>query len=213
MLTFLQTTSTPHQTTSHQGSATPTWSPTPVVSLYTTTGEVRTVTVTPTVPPNSQNLATVAKKHGGGGGLSTGAAVGLTVGLVALVAIISTIIYFCVRRRQKERQRALEEVEESRSGSTAGLGGPIPSRTMSENSRYVLNTDGRQVVESYEGDLPGSRRSRLVPVDPRLNPHAPLYQRGENKSRESVNTINDHHDYSRKVHQQGVILRATNPDD
>lgn len=76
----------------------------------------------------------------------------------------------------------------------------------------MLNTDGRQVVESYEQDAPGSRRSRLIPVDPRLNPLAPLYQRGENKSRESVNTINDHQDYSRRVHQQGPILRAVNPD-
>jgi len=84
---------------------------------------------------------------------------------------------------------------------------------MSENSRYVLGTDGRQVVETWEpGDAPGSRRSRLMPVDPRLDPFAPVYQRGENKSRESVNTIRDDHDYSRRVVHQGPILRATNPD-
>jgi cell wall integrity and stress response component len=85
---------------------------------------------------------------------------------------------------------------------------------MSENSRYVLGTNGRDVVETWEPDQdpPGSRKSRLMPVDPRLDPFAPVYQRGENKSRESVNTLRDDHDYSRRVHQQGPILRATNPD-
>jgi len=86
---------------------------------------------------------------------------------------------------------------------------------MSENSRFVLGTDGRQVVESWEaGDVPGSRKSRLMPVDPRLDPFAAVYQRGDNKSRESINTIRDDHDYSRRVvAHPGPILRATNPDD
>jgi cell wall integrity and stress response component len=86
---------------------------------------------------------------------------------------------------------------------------------MSENSRYVLGTDGRQVVEAWEpADTPGSRRSRLMPVDQRLDPFAPLYQRGDgSKSRESINTIRDDQDYSRRVHQTGPILRATNPDE
>lgn len=97
-------------------------------------------------------------------------------------------------------------------------GGPvIPQRTMSENSRYMLATDGRQVVEGYdESTTPGSgtsRLSRLLPVDPRLDPFAPVYLRGDaSKSRESVRTIQDNHDYSRRVHQQAPILRATNPD-
>lgn len=184
------------------------------MSFYTLTGEVHTVTVTPTVPPNSGQLGQLTSKSKKGG-LSTGGAVGLTIGLVALVALIAAIVYFCWRRRQKEKEAEEDAIDNSRRTSSAGLGGPIPSRTMSENSRYVLNTDGRQVIESYEGDMadiPGSRRSRLMPVDPRLNPRAPLYQRGENKSRESVNTIRDDHDYSRPVHQQGPILRATNPD-
>lgn len=104
----------------------------------------------------------------------------------------------------------------SRRDSTVAVGGVVPSRTMSESSRYVLNTDGRQVVESWEGenDQVGTRRSRLMAtVDPRLDPFAKVYQRaGDSKSRESVNTIRDDHDYSRRINQQGPILRATNPD-
>lgn len=151
---------------------------------------------------------------GKSGGLGTGGAVGLTIGLVALVAIVCSIIYYCWRRRQQVREEELAGGA-SRRGSSAGLGGPIPSRTMSENSRYVLGTDGRQVVEAWEpADTPGSRRSRLMPVDQRLDPFAPLYQRGDgSKSRESINTIRDDQDYSRRVHQTGPILRATNPDE
>ena len=202
-------TSVTHSSSSSSSSST--WTPTPVISLETVTGQIRTVTVTPTVPPNSQSLTGVSRKNGGG--LSTGSAVGLTIGLVALVAIVCGIIYFCIRKRRQDRAENYSNA--SRRGSTTGLGGPVPSRTMSENSRYFLGTDGRQVVETWEPDTrdaPGSRKSRLMPVDPRLDPFAPVYQRGENKSRESVNTLRDDHDYSRRVHQQAPILRATNPD-
>ena len=185
---------------------------TPIISVFTTIGQVHTITVMPTATGSSQNEITGKSSSGG---LGTGGAVGLTIGLVALIAIISGIVWFCLRRKRQQDTEQYNNV--SRRGSTAGLGalgGPIPSRTMSENSRYVLGTDGRQVVETWEpGDGPGSRRSRLMPVDPRLDPFAPVYQRnGENKSRESVNTIRDDHDYSRRVVHQGPILRATNPD-
>jgi cell wall integrity and stress response component len=185
-----------------------TWTPTPVTSLETVTGEIRTVTVTPTVPPNSENQAGINAKSGSSG-LSTGGIVGLVVGLVALVGLACWIIYFCIRRQQKDKAG-----DDSRRGSSVGVGVGIPSRTMSENSRYVLGTDGRQVVETWEPDAPGARTSRLVPVDPRLDPFAPVYQRGDSsKSRESLITIRDDLDYSRRVHQQGPILRATNPDE
>jgi hypothetical protein len=182
---------------------------TPIVSTFTTVGQVHTVTITPTSPANS--LDGLGQKNSSGG-LGTGGAVGLTIGLVALIAIVSALIWFYFRR--KRQQEAEEYASASRRGSSAGLGGPVPSRTMSENSRYVLGTDGRQVVETWEpGDTPGSRRSRLIPVDPRLDPFAPLYQRnGDSKSRESFNTLRDDHDYSRRVVHQGPILRATNPD-
>lgn len=136
---------------------------------------------------------------------------GLTIGLVALIAIIAGVTYFCIRKRRQAKAEEYAAMN-SRRESLAGMGGPIPSRTMSENSRYVLGTDGKRVVETWEPDTPRSRNSTLMPVDPRLDPFASVYQRGENKSRESINTIRDDHDYSRRVHQQGPILRAVNPD-
>ncbi|KAK0111540.1 hypothetical protein ONS95_001893 [Cadophora gregata] len=203
-------------TTSEQPSSTSStsssWTPTPVVSLETITGQVRTVTVTPTVPPNAQATNELTPSNEGGGGLGTGGAVGLTVGLVALVAIIAAAVFFFIRKRRRD-QEGSDNL--SRRGSSAGFGAAvIPSRTMSENSRYVLGTDGRRVVETWEpGETAEVRRSRLIPVDQRLDPFSPVYQRGDNKSRESVNTIRDDHDYSRRMVTGGTgILRATNPD-
>ncbi|KAL5331870.1 hypothetical protein ACEPPN_001409 [Leptodophora sp. 'Broadleaf-Isolate-01'] len=201
------------QQSSSTASTSSTWTPTPVTSLETITGQVRTVTVTPTVPPNAQATNGLAPaKKGSGGGLGTGGAVGLTIGLVALVAIIAAAIFFFLRKRRRD-QEAAETL--SRRGSSAGFGAAaVPSRTMSENSRYVLGTDGRRVVETWEpGETAEVRKSRLIPVDQRLDPFSPVYQRGDNKSRESVNTIRDDHDYSRRMVTGGTgILRATNPD-
>ncbi|PQE06296.1 hypothetical protein CJF30_00005236 [Rutstroemia sp. NJR-2017a BBW] len=148
--TVLSTTAAPLKATSASSDTSSTWTPTPIISLETITGQVRTVTVTPTAPPNSQSNSTVSKSKSGG--LSTGGAVGLTVGLVALVAIIAGIAFFCIRKRRQEKAEAYNAVN-SRRESMAGLGGPIPSRTMSENSRYVLGTDGRRVVETWEPEI------------------------------------------------------------
>jgi len=165
-----------------------------------------TPTAPPTAPPNNQ------AQQSKGSSLNTGQAVGLTVGLVALASIIGLVVFLLLRRRRRQR----DEASKLRSQSPLSAG---PTRTMSENSRYVLGTDGRRVVEGWEGDdaaapvSAGSRRSRLMPVDPRLDPFAPVYQRGDrSRSRESVRSIQDNHDYSRRVAQPGPILRATNPD-
>ena len=186
------------------------WVPTPVTSIETVTGQVRTVTITPTAPPTSADITSLTQTSSSG--LNTGQAVGLTVGLVALVAVIGAVIFFIIRKR---RQGAVEQQFSDDPVRTDSSSGPLPKRTMSENSRFMLGTDGRQVVEGWEQEpeMAGSRRSRLVPVDPRLDPFAPVYQRGDrSKSHESVTTIRDDHDYSRRVHQGRPILRAINPD-
>ncbi len=96
------------------------------------------------------------------------------------------------------------------------MNGPVPSRTMSENSRFILGTDGRNVVETWEPDGAGppNRTSRLLTIDPRLDPYQGLYLHGS-KSGESVDTIHDNRDYSRRVYDKGSpgILRMTNPDE
>jgi cell wall integrity and stress response component len=212
LLTILSQTLNPDGTTATPSDSTMsmTWTPTPVTSVETITGQVKTVTITPTAPPTTADNNSLTQT--GSGGLSTGGAVGLTIGLVALVAVLGAVILFLFkRRRQMEGDQYNDDPIRTDSSS-----GPLPKRTMSENSRFMLGTDGRQVVEEWEQEpemSAGSRRSRLMPVDPRLDPFAPVYQRGDgNKSGESITTIRDDHDYSRRVHQERPILRATNPD-
>lgn len=83
---------------------------------------------------------------------------------------------------------------------------------MSEN-RYVGGSDGRAMSENWENSAQGKRRSTLMPVDPRLDPGTMgIYHRPENKSHESVNSLRDDQDYSRRVHDPSRVLRATNPD-
>jgi cell wall integrity and stress response component len=188
-----------------------TWIPTPITSVETVTGQVRTVTITPTSPPTAGDNSG-AFEQTTSHGLSIGQAVGLTIGLVALIVLIGVIIFFCIRKRRQSA--AGDQFDDIVRGDSSF--GPFPKRTMSETSRYMLGTDGRQVVEGWEPEteVAGSRRSRLIPVDPRLDPFAPVYQRGDgSKSRESVATIRDDHDYSRRVHNGRPILRATNPDE
>ncbi|KAI1004301.1 hypothetical protein K3495_g3913 [Podosphaera aphanis] len=206
-----QSTSTSVTTTS---ATSLTWTPTPLTSVRTISGSGFTVTVTPTVAPTSPVIAP-ASQNNSRKGLSTRAAVVLTAGLVILVAIICSIVYFCIRKRRDQRSADIISIGD-RKGSTVGLGGQIPSRTMSENSRYVLGTDGHRVVETWETkDEVIPKKGKLIPVDPRLDPFAPVYRNGDNKSRDSVNTLRDDLDYSRRVHgfHRGPILRATNPDE
>lgn len=185
------------------------------MTVQTLTGQIRTVTFIPTSTPTSDPSNSGTLDQSSSQGLNTGQAVGLTVGLVALVAIIGALIFFCVRKRRRTREDDYDAPTPVTTTSGTGLTGPTPQRSMSQNSPFMLGTDGRQVIEGWEGDgnTPGSRRSRLMPVDPRLDPFAPVYLRGDgSKSRDSVQTIQDNHDYSRRVHQQKPILRATNPD-
>jgi cell wall integrity and stress response component len=203
--------STPDSNPASSDSMLMTWVPTPITSVETVTGQVRTVTTTPTSPPTAGDNSGAFEQMGGHG-LHTGQVVGLTIGLVALVAIIGGILFFCVRkRRQSVAGDQFDDVVRGESPF-----GQLPKRTMSETSRYMLGTDGRQVVEGWEPEteVAGSRRSRLIPVDPRLDPFAPVYRRGDgSKSQESVATIRDDHDYSRRFHNGRPILRATNPDE
>lgn len=136
---------------------------------------------------------------------------GLTIGLVALASIVGIIIFLFLRRKRQH-----QNAEVLRSGSPGAPNSGVPSRTMSENSRYMLGTDGREVVGGWQQDggmtQPGNRRSRLMPVDPRLDPFAPVYQRGDGAhSRESVMSIRDDRDYSRRVVGGPVIAGSSSP--
>lgn len=132
---------------------------------------------------------------------------------MALACIVGGILFLFLRKKRKDGDA---ERLRSNSFSPAAPGSGIPSRTMSENSRYMLGTDGRsEVVGGWQQDgvmnQAGNRRSRLMPVDPRLDPFAVVYQRGDGAhSRESVMSVRDDMDYSRRV-VGGPVIAGSAP--
>ncbi|KAI1268896.1 hypothetical protein F5Y18DRAFT_170904 [Xylariaceae sp. FL1019] len=156
------------------------------------TPSVQTIIVTPSsssTPDGSLGGDTSSRK-----GLSGGAAAGIAIGVLAIVGIIAGVIAFCCIRKRKQRQEEeLASNPASHRGSSAGMMG--------------TPTTGMASVWDGENASTGRRSSRLMPHDPRMDPYAMnIYTRFENKSRESVNTLQDNQDYSRRV------LRTTNPD-
>jgi cell wall integrity and stress response component len=184
------------------------------LSLETITGQVKTVTVTPTAPPSDAETTT-AKNSKSGSGLSTGAIVGITIAsILGGGAVLILLIWACLARRRRNQTPSPSLLTDEGKSSNEGRSTSGPSRTMSGNSRFVLETNGEKVVQSFVEDGPSNRRgSQMLPVDPRLDPFNKLYQKG-NMSRDSIATIRDEHDYSRKITPTGGrVLRAMNPDE
>ncbi|KAG6003643.1 hypothetical protein E4U21_001846 [Claviceps maximensis] len=166
---------------------------TSIVETVIADGTIRTVTIVPTetsrpAPSNNQDATDEDT------GLKTGAVVGIVVGVVGGVLILAAIMIFLYFRRKKQQQQDGYQNDPSIRGSSSGMLG-----------------SGRLDMSRTPGS-PGStgNRSSLLPVDPRMDPfQQSLYAR--NGSRESVGTLRDDHDYSRRI-QQPKVLRATNPD-
>jgi cell wall integrity and stress response component len=166
-----------------------------------------TVTVTPTSGVISPNQANITSSSGG---LGVGASVGIAIGVIS-AAVLAGVAGFCVWRRKKQREDDAHGVFRTPSprGSSAGMtSSPKAAEAGMTPPFLARNPDG-----TYESDYSGRRRSLLMPIDPRIDPtHTAIYNRDGNKSHESVNTLRDDQDYSRRVHQPNKVLRATNPD-
>lgn len=185
---------------------------TPTVSTVTAGGVVKTVTVTPASTPlaSSANAPIVSETPAPAAtrtGLSAGAAAGIAIAVVgAFLFVGSAVAWLLIKRRRARRAAEAGNNYSSNRGSSAGMTGTPRTGEMSEG-RYYMGADDRPD--------PSRRRSTLMPVDPRLDPFAKgitLYNRPENKSHESVNTIRDDQDYSRRIQEPPRVLRAINPD-
>lgn len=120
-------------------------------------------------------------------GLGTGAIVGIVVGVIGGILVLAGAILFIFMRRRKQEKEDQYHGDSSVRGSGSRHGRGSPSS-------------------------PGSagNRSSMLQVDPRMDPFQQgLYARSG--SSESVNTLRDDHDYSRRI-QAPKVLRATNPD-
>ncbi|RYP71411.1 hypothetical protein DL771_004778 [Monosporascus sp. 5C6A] len=188
-----ETTTTTQETTER---TTRTQPPTTSIETITAGGTtlLQTVTVIPTFSSsavaNSSN-ETPETTPEPQSGIPTGAAVGIAVGIIGFLAILCGIgIFFWLRRRRRDQEAAMERSNSGR-GSSAGM----------------MSTPRTEMASIWDEQSGNRRNSRIMPHDPRMDPFAGnLYSQFGNKSRESINTIQDNQDYSRKV------LRTTNPD-
>lgn len=156
------------------------------------TVSLQTVYATPTNANEASSDANSSGMTSSHEGLSTAQAVGVAIGVLGAMAIAIAIgVLICLRRRRRQGD-VIGEGPGSHRGSSAGM----------------MSTPTTGMASVWDGDnTSGRRNSRYMPHDPRMDPYATnIYSRFENKSHESINTLQDNHDYSRKV------LRTTNPD-
>lgn len=177
------------------------------------TGQVKTLTITPTAPPEFTGQA---ENSGSPGGLlsNAGKAAGLFVGVVLILLIIAALIVrgILVRRRRKAEAIAL----------TSNTGENTPQRRPSRLSQMGLiggnqRPNGGRVVPDIQtsgwGPGTGAERSptetTTTPldrrtsyprvVDQRLDPVALWNPLHDNGSHVSVRSFRDDQDYSRRM--------------
>ncbi|RBR21249.1 uncharacterized protein FIESC28_04988 [Fusarium coffeatum] len=178
-------------------SATETEEPSSIVQTVTAGGTIRTVTVAPTqqtagVPANENTSDDSTEKSG----LGTGQVVGIVVGVIAAVIFAAGFALFLwFRRKKQQNEQEAYQDDPSIRDSSSGIA-----------QRPDMSTTAGSPIASAAA---GSRNSTLQ-VDPRMDPFKQgLYVRSA--SHESINTLRDDHDYSRRI-QAPKVLRATNPD-
>ncbi|KAI4225229.1 MAG: hypothetical protein LQ349_007096 [Xanthoria aureola] len=207
------TSSVPASSSSEEPSPKSTWTPTPVTSVMTVTGQIKTITITPTIPPNG---AVVAQPSRDGGFMShPGKVAGLFVGIAVIICLLAAaLIWFFIRRNRNAEAEAM--------ASTAG--GETPQRRQSKMSTIGLlggtrRTNKRRSVPKIQtsGWGPGnsmekspvdtpvdySRTSYPRVVDQRLEPAALWNPLQDNGSHVSIQSFRDDQDYSRRMLRVG----------
>jgi cell wall integrity and stress response component len=169
---------------------------------------VQTVFITPSSSADPVSTAdanvTGDMEPSGGGGISTGAIVGIVVG-IALVIMLAVIGGFWWRMRRRRQDESFAQLSSKRGSIFGKAGGSEMGHSADGIPTFLRGWD-----PGAKGANAENRNSTLMPVDPRMDPFTlGVYSR--NKSHESINTIHDDRDYSRRVHQPKV-LRAVNPD-
>lgn len=163
----------------------------------TSDGQVVFQTITSTAAASAGN---------GNNGLSGGAIAGIVIAILAvLAAFIAGALLYRRHKRNRENQEGAPLADDvagshRRRGSSVGI--------MSKAGTISSSGYGMPMEEDIYGS---PRRMSMKPMDPRLDPKQTfgLYRAA---SHDSINTLRDDQDYSRRVHQPGRVLRVTNMD-
>ena len=175
------------------------------------TGQVKTITITPTQPPKATTTAQPAASEGGfftHPGKVAGLFVG--VGLFIFIATAGSILW-CVRRHHRRpltpaadsepdddiRQRRPSRM--SQMGLIAAGRGPLGEKVLSP----IQTSDWGPASSTKSPDTNSSpldkRRSFPLIVDQRLDPGTLWSPHHDNDSRISVRSLQDDQDYSRRM--------------
>ncbi|KAI4276640.1 MAG: hypothetical protein L6R38_005601 [Xanthoria sp. 2 TBL-2021] len=205
----ISTTSVPTSSSSEESSPKSTWTPTPVTSVMTVTGQVKTITITPTIPPNG---AVVAQPSRDGGFMShPGKVAGLFVGIAVIICLLAAaLIWFFIRRKRNAEAETMAstaggETPQRRQSkmSTIGLLGGT-RRSNNRKSVPKIQTSGwgpGNSMEKSPTDTPIDYRRTSYPrvVDQRLEPAALWNPLQDNGSHVSIQSFRDDQDYSRRM--------------
>ncbi|KAL8780711.1 MAG: hypothetical protein Q9213_006323 [Squamulea squamosa] len=206
------TTSSVSSTTSSSSEVPPpqsTWTPTPVTSIMTVTGQVKTITITPTIPPSGAVAAQVSRD---GGFMShPGKVAGLFTGVALIICLIAAgLIWFFLRRRHDAEAETIASIaggetpqrRQSKLSTMGLLGGT--RRSNNRKSVPMIQTSGwgpGNSTEKSPSDTPIDYRRTSYPriVDQRLEPAALWNPLQDNGSHVSIQSFRDDQDYSRRM--------------
>ncbi|KAK3984069.1 hypothetical protein QBC44DRAFT_28145 [Cladorrhinum sp. PSN332] len=173
----------------------------PELTTITVEGTVKTVIITPsqTGSPNGADLQQDSKS-----GLHGGAVAGIIVGVIGGLIVLAVIIWMLWRRRRETTNSEIGFIGPPRrggsaAGSIAAMGSIKSGPHVSEN-RYLQRDPGWDE---------NKRMSLVPPTDPRMK--TGLYNR-DNRSHDSMASLQDNQDYSRIIAAPTRVLRVTNSD-
>lgn len=193
------------------------WSATPFTSVTTVTGQVQTLTITPTAPPATATTIVAAAKENNGGFFSNSGQVAGTfvaVAIVLLLLIAGAIWFFLRRSRKRQTQAAVlpsvvdsstPQRRPSRLSQMGLVGAAGTQRERPGPTVPVIQTSGwgpsNGSEKSPADTLSAADRRSSYPrvVDQRLEPTALWNPLHDNGSHVSVRSFRDDQDYSRRM--------------
>jgi len=213
-------TNTVPDSTSSIGAAS-TWWASPYASIVTVTGEVQTVTVTPTAPPPSlETIKQIAPAPEGGFFSNAGKVAGVFVAVALIIMALFLLIVWCTCCRGRNRDNINDETVvgdgsiSRRTSRLSQLGFAVKRRSgdwrnPSRNSTSGLTSPGMEEKSPSDTIVPVSRRvsGPMRVVDQRLDPNSLWNGEHSNGSHASIHSFRDDRDYTRRV------LQVANPDD
>ena len=189
---------------------TTTWTPSPYASVITITGNVQTVTITPTAPPPAIATAQTILPESKNFFSDAGKAAGVSTAIVLVVILaVAFALWFFYRRRTRNQPNDSESAN-TRSSRRASRLSQLPFAVRRRSGDWGglprLSTQGLAGGSGNEKSAgetitPMSRRTSypLRVVDQRLDPGAWYPSAMDNGSHASLNSFRDDYDYTRRV--------------